>query len=169
MPKKRKGKSIGGFAIDTGKVALDKATDAANLKKLYASGDTSPTPEQRERILARNRKRATTEKNLDRAMEDEGKKVSSRLSKDELLKHIGKLSLDNWKKGTGTEELPSKIGNRRRKDSPPEPTIGVNIKSGGKIKKKGGGSVKKKRAKTVKSKYTTGNKRYSNGGKIYPR
>jgi len=35
--------------------------------------------------------------------------------------------------------------------------------------KKGGGPVKKKRAKTVKSKYTTGNKRYSNGGKIYPR
>ena len=170
-PKKRKGKFVGGTIGNVSKAALDKATHAANLKKLYASGDTSPTPEQRERILARNRKRATTEKNLDRAMEDEGKKVSSRLSKDELLKHIGKLSLDNWKKGTGTEELPSKIGNRfrKRKDYPPEPTIGVNIKSGGKIKKKGGGSVKKKRAKTVKSKYTTGNKRYSNGGKIYPR
>ncbi len=45
----------------------------------------------------------------------------------------------------------------------------VYAKKGGKIKKKAGGSVKKKRAKTVNSKYTTGNKRYSNGGKIYPR
>ena len=173
MPKKRKGKFIGGPVGATSKAALDKAIHAANLQELYARGDTSPTTEQRERILARNRRRATAERDLDRAMEDEGMKVptGNRTDKDALLKRIGKFALDTWKNDTGTEELPPKLGNRfrKRKDYPPAQGTAVNIKSGGKIKKKAGGSVKKKRAKTVKSKYTTGNKRYSNGGKIYPR
>jgi hypothetical protein len=102
MAKKRKGKFIGGPVGAISKAALDKAKHAANLQKLYASGDTSPTPEQRERILARNRRRATAERDLDRAMEDEGKKLSSsplknQKSKDALLKKIGKIALDNWK------------------------------------------------------------------------
>ena len=176
MPKKRKGKFVGG----TIKTALDRfgsgAERAANLQKLYASGDTSPTTEQRERILARNRRKATAERDLDRAMEDEGLKLTgNRTDKDALLKRIGRFALDTWKNDTGTEELPRQPV--KIKDYPPAQGTTASIKSGGKIKKKAGGKIKKKAGGkikkkgggSVKSKYTTGNKRYSNGGKIYPR
>ena len=178
MPKKRKGKFVGG----TIKTALDRfgsgAERAANLQKLYAL-DRIPeeNPElQRERILARNRRKATAERDLDRAMEDEGLKLTgNRTDKDALLKRIGRFALDTWKNDTGTEELPRQPV--KIKDYPPAQGTTASIKSGGKIKKKAGGKIKKKAGGkikkkgggSVKSKYTTGNKRYSNGGKIYPR
>ncbi len=62
---------------------------------------------KRKRALERKRKRATAEKNWDRAMEDEGKKLPSsplknKKAKDELFKTIGK-AVKNWagKKGGG--------------------------------------------------------------------
>ena len=154
---------------------------------------------RRKRALAKFRKRATAEKNLDRAMEDEGKKLPIRevsqpykIDKDELLKRIGKFALDNWKKDTGTEELPPKLGNRFRKRidyrTGAEGTTAdnkSNIKKGSPLAdrkrnpkapsdsqlggRKSGGSIKKKSGGPVKSKYTTSNKRYSNSGKTYPR